>query len=111
VELRSPSVLLSVIGALFIFGQFCKRDPSPLCIGLAIVALFIKRGDGLFRAKECFLGMAILERILTTKMRRHTSFLMGVSARSLVVLWMCPPWEGMSPLQVAGTQLNIQIFW
>jgi hypothetical protein len=34
---------------LLIFYVLCKRFSSPPCIGLAIVALFIKWGESLFR--------------------------------------------------------------
>jgi hypothetical protein len=33
---------------IFIFGLLCKRFSSPPCIGLAVVALFIKKGESLF---------------------------------------------------------------
>jgi hypothetical protein len=32
----------------FIFDQLCKRFFSLPCIGLAVMALFIKRGESLF---------------------------------------------------------------
>jgi hypothetical protein len=34
---------------LFIFDLLCKRIASSPCIGSAVVALFIKRGESLFR--------------------------------------------------------------
>jgi hypothetical protein len=34
---------------LLIFDMLCKRFSSPPCIGLAVVVLFIKRGEILFR--------------------------------------------------------------
>jgi hypothetical protein len=34
---------------LLIFDLLCKRFSSPPCIGSAVVALFIKRGESLFR--------------------------------------------------------------
>jgi hypothetical protein len=36
---------------LFIFGLLCKRISSSLCIGSAVVTLFIKLGESLFRGQ------------------------------------------------------------
>jgi hypothetical protein len=60
VELWYPRSCFDVFGGklgascflLYTFDLLCKGIPSSLCIGLAIVALFIKRSEGLFRGGE-----------------------------------------------------------
>jgi hypothetical protein len=42
-------VLVFRVFLFFIFDLLCKRFSSPPCIGSAVVALFIKRGESLFR--------------------------------------------------------------
>jgi hypothetical protein len=44
----------SVLFFCFIFDLLCKRFSSPPCIGSAVAALFIKRGESLFQASTMF---------------------------------------------------------
>jgi hypothetical protein len=45
--------LVFFVFLLLIFDLLCKRFSSPPCIGSAVVALFIKRGESLFQEITC----------------------------------------------------------